>query len=106
VKPDQEVKVDERTLAVGYVANSWAATFLGFALLMDATCRAVFFHEAVWDLLAIVVIGGGISSIYMVRHNVFIPMFGGKRRVFILWLVVTAVVSFTAAFILAMINAR
>lgn len=95
----QSVKVDERTIAVAHTANSWGLNFVLFALLLDVMYRAVAYNEAAWDLLALTVVAGGISSAYMARHKVLGQLFGWRQVVI---MVIAAVVSAIVAAVLAM----
>jgi hypothetical protein len=70
---DQEVKRDERTVAVKNVGYKWAYGFIVFALLIDVCYRSAIFQEAPWDLLALVVVGGAICAIFQVRHKTLGP---------------------------------
>jgi hypothetical protein len=75
------VKADERTAAVAYKANTWGFTFITFALLIDIWYRAAFLGEAAWDLFALLFVSGAISTVYMVRQQVWGQVFGWKRVV-------------------------
>ena len=97
---EQEVKMDERTVAVAHAANSWGLNFITLALLIDVMCRAAFFNEAAWDLLALVVVSGAISSAYMARQKVLGQVFGWKSAIILI--VVAMVVSFVVAAIIPM----
>jgi len=71
-KPDPAYgTIDERTKAVVANGNSWALQFLLFALLLDVICRSLIRKEASWDLMALVIIAGGISTVYQYKHHVF-----------------------------------
>jgi len=43
---------------------------MSFALLGSIAFRALVFHQSTWDLMAIVVAGGGISYAYQGLHRV------------------------------------
>jgi len=49
---DQDVRIDERTMAVARAANTWGFNFISFALLIDIMYRAAVRKEAAWDLFA------------------------------------------------------
>jgi hypothetical protein len=60
----QTVTRDERTVAVENVSSRWGFTFLLFALLVDVAYRGVVYHEAAWDLMALVIVSSGFLTIY------------------------------------------
>ncbi len=62
---------DERTVAVENAGYRWAYLFLYFALLIDVAYRAVFRHEAVGDLLALLIVGGTACMIHQIRQKVW-----------------------------------
>lgn len=95
----QNVKPDERTVAVAHAANTWGLNFILFALLLDVMYRAVAYDEAAWDLLALTIVSGGITTVYMARHKVLGQLFGWKQ---VAVLVIAAVVSSIVAAIFAM----
>jgi hypothetical protein len=61
---------DERTVAVEQASYRFAYVFITFALLLDVMFRGLVRGEAAWDLLAIVIVGGAISSLYQWRHKI------------------------------------
>jgi hypothetical protein len=95
----QLLKSDDR-LAVILRGNTWAYNFIAFGLLLDIMYRAMVFHEAAWDLLALVVASGAISLVYAARHNVLTL---NRKTVAILGLV--ALIAAVVSFILATTNA-
>jgi hypothetical protein len=64
------VRRDERTVAVENASYRWAYSLLTYALLVDVMCRAWFRHEAAWDLMALVVVGGVVASVYQARQRI------------------------------------
>ena len=60
---------DERTVAVENASYKWAYSFLCFALLIDVMYRGMVRHEAAWDLLALVIVGGAICAVYQARQK-------------------------------------
>jgi len=66
---EQTLERDERTVAVENASYRWAAYFFSYALLIDAAYRGWMRHEAAWDLMALVVLGGGISIYYQGRQK-------------------------------------
>jgi hypothetical protein len=91
----QSVKADERTVAVAHAANTWGLNFISFALLIDIMYRGVVFHEAAWDLFALLGASGAISTVYMARHKVLGQVLGWK----------VAIIGAVAAFVVAAIAA-
>ena len=67
----QSVVRDERTVAVENTSYKWALIFLLFALLFDVMYRAMFRHEAAWDLIALVAVTGNGCAIYKVRQKIW-----------------------------------
>lgn len=65
------VERDERTVAVENASHRWAYTFVSFGLLIDVVCRGVFRHEAAWDLLALVFVGGAVITIHQIRQKIW-----------------------------------
>src|ERR1700693_3054496 len=60
----QSVERDERTVAVENASYRWAYLLLTYALLVDVIYRSLIRHEATWDLLALVVVGGAVCTVY------------------------------------------
>ena len=67
---NNQVERDERTVAVEKASYSLAYIFMGFALLLDVAYRSFKLGQSSFDLLAIVVLSGIISTIYQARHKV------------------------------------
>ena len=61
---------DERTLTVENASYRWAYHVISFGLLVIVAYRSFTWHEASWDLLALVVIGGVVASGYQLSHRV------------------------------------
>ena len=94
----QSVKADERTVAVLYASNTWGLNFMCFALLIDIMYRNVVFHEAAWDLFALLGVSGAISMVYLARHKVLGQVFGWKVMLLV------GVVAFVAAVVAVIIT--
>jgi hypothetical protein len=84
------VVCDERTVAVENAGYRWACTFMSFGLLLAACYRSFVLHESTWDLLALVILGGGVGTTYQATHKIL-----GRR-----WLVV-----FVSAFVVGAVIA-
>jgi hypothetical protein len=61
---------DERTTAVENASYRVAYGFVAFAVLLDVIYRSGVRGEAPWDLLAIVIVSGIGSSLYLARYRV------------------------------------
>jgi hypothetical protein len=66
----QAVERDERTVAVENASYRWAYLLLTYALLVDVIYRSLARHEATWDLLALVVVGGAVCTVYQARQKI------------------------------------
>lgn len=66
----QSVNRDERTVAVENASYRWAYSLLTYALLVDVMCRSLIRHEAAWDLMAFVVVGGVFTAVYQARQKI------------------------------------
>lgn len=64
------VQRDERTVAIENASYRWAYLALSFGLLVIVAYRSLVHHEAPWDLLLLVVLGGGIGTAYQGSHHV------------------------------------
>jgi hypothetical protein len=65
----EAVERDERTVAVENASYRWAYGVLSYALLVDVMYRSLVRHEAAWDLMALVIVGGAICSVYQARQK-------------------------------------
>jgi uncharacterized membrane protein len=68
---------DERTVVVEDASYRITYLFLAFALLLDVMYRSLVRQEASWDLLAIIVFAGAVSTVYQWRHKVLTGMARG-----------------------------
>jgi hypothetical protein len=64
------VQRDERTVAVENASYRWAYMLLTYALLLDVMYRGLARHEAAWDLLALVIVGGFVCAVYQARQKI------------------------------------
>jgi hypothetical protein len=64
------VERDERTVAVENASYRWAYGLLTYALLVDVMCRSLIRHEAAWDLMALVIVGGAFCGAYQARQRI------------------------------------
>jgi hypothetical protein len=65
-----QVVRDERTTIVEDASYRIAYGFITFALLLDVMYRSLVSKQAPWDLLAIVITAGAISTLYQWRHQI------------------------------------
>jgi hypothetical protein len=65
----QVVERDERTVAVENASYRWAYGVLSYALLVDVMFRSLVRREAAWDLMALVILGGAICTVYQARQK-------------------------------------
>jgi hypothetical protein len=63
------VERDERTVAVENASYRWAYGLLSYALLVDVMYRSLARGEAAWDLMALVVVGGAVCTVYQARQK-------------------------------------
>ena len=61
---------DERTTAVENASYRWGYLFLSFGLLAVVMYRSFVRQEASWDLLALVVISGFVTTVYQALRAV------------------------------------
>ena len=87
-----DVHRDERTLHVENASYRWAFHVFAYGLLLIVAYRSYVAKEAAWDLLALVVVGGTVASVYQWTHDILT-----KRSA------ATAVVGIVLAALLAMI---
>lgn len=66
----QDVVRDERTIATENASYRLATLFMSFGLLLDVAWRSFHLGEAPWDLMALIVLGGVVSSVYQGSHHV------------------------------------
>ena len=90
---DESVKRDERTMAVENASFRGGFTFLLFALLADVAYRGLFRNEAAWDLMGLVIVSSGLSTICQARQKIW-----GRG-----WLWKMTLIGFVAAIVAAVI---
>lgn len=81
------VERDERTTAVENAGYRWSSLVLSFGLLADIAFRSFSRGEEPWDLMALVLLGGGVNAAYHAMHRVV------YRR----WIVLAAITMIAAA---------
>jgi hypothetical protein len=80
---------DEQTTGFEGASYRWAYLTLAFGTLLSVAYRAFILQENSWDLLALVLLSGGVMTIYQGRHQLL------SRR----WVLVTGGAMLLAAVI-------
>jgi len=65
-----DVVRDERTLSVENASYRWGYLFLAFGILLIAAYRGLIQHIGSWELLALVMASGVVTTLYQGRHRV------------------------------------
>ena len=68
---NNKVEKDERAIDVEKASYSLGYKVMAFAILIDVIYRSMKMGEAPWDLLAIVILGGLVSSVYQAQRKVW-----------------------------------
>lgn len=84
---DQTIIRDERTITIENTSYRWGYLLLSFGLLVVVACRSFIWRQSSWDLLALVVLGGVVTTLYQWTHSVL------SRH----WVIVTVVAVLLAA---------
>lgn len=67
---DKSVIRDERTVTVENSSYRWAYMLLSFGLLAIVAYRGFVRQESSWDLLALVVLSGFVTTLYQGVHKI------------------------------------
>jgi len=86
-----EVQKDERTTVVENASYALAYKFVGFALLFDVAYRAYAIGDSSWDLLAILIISGLLTTAYQIRNKI---VNRGWANTFILTITLAGLIAF------------
>lgn len=86
----QEIKRDERTIAVENASYRVAYMVISYGLLAIVTYRGFFLQQTNWDLMALVVLSGGIATFYQGRQKIFAP---GWMRAMLVTMLAAAVLA-------------
>jgi len=65
-----DVVRDERTLSVENASYRWGYLFLAYGVLLIAAYRGLVQRVASWELLALVIVSGLVTTLYQGRHRV------------------------------------
>lgn len=87
----REVQKDERTTFVENASYGLAIKFISFALLFDVAYRAYAKGDASWDLLAILIISGFLTTAFQIRNKI---VNRGWANTFVLTVTVASLVAF------------
>ena len=93
--------IDERTKSIAYQGDVYMGRFLLFAILFDGVYRGFLYGDPLWDLLLIVIIGGGISTFYQIKKKI---LFNGSvsRKGLFLYILITLISAVVAFLIMIM----
>lgn len=64
---------DERTQTVENAGYRWSYYILTYGVLGASAYRSLVLRETTWDLLALVVLGGGVNAVYQASQQVLYP---------------------------------
>lgn len=94
------VERDERTIAVENAGYRWSNLVLSFGLLLLTMYRSLVRHEASWDLLGLVVLGGAVNVAYQWSGHVL------YRRWIVMAIVTFALAAAVAAVMIGLRSLR
>lgn len=67
---DQSIVRDERTVAVENASYRLAYTFISYGVLLIVVYRGFVLNQSSWDLLALVILSGGVATLYQGTHKI------------------------------------
>jgi hypothetical protein len=67
---NRNVDRDERTVAVENASYRWGYRFVSFAVLMSVAYRSYVLKQTSWDLFAIVILGGVVTTVYQRNQRI------------------------------------
>jgi uncharacterized membrane protein HdeD (DUF308 family) len=94
---NQPVLRDERTITIEHSSYRWGYFVITYGLLLIIGLRAFIYKESNWDLMALVILSGLITTAYQALHKIL------SRRwayLFSVTLIVAAVVAVVIGFLL------
>jgi hypothetical protein len=94
---NNDIIKDERTIAVENSSYRWAYIVLSFGLLLDVAYRGWMKNESSWDLLALIILSGLITTLYQAGKKIV-------TRRWILWAVVTALIAAVVSAVLILVR--
>ena len=89
---DEPVESDERTTAIENAGYRWAYLFLSFGILVIVAVRGSMIGKASWDLLALVVLSGGMHFAFRAFHGALYKRLAFRVAVALIAAAVLAVV--------------
>ena len=94
---DQPVLRDERTITIEHSSYRWGYFVVTYGLLLIIAFRAFIYKESNWDLMALVILSGLITTAYQGLHKIL-----SRRWVyfFSVTLLIAAVVAVVVGFLL------
>jgi hypothetical protein len=66
----QVVDRDERTVSVENASYRVAYLVLSYGVLLSVMFRSFMYRESAWELMALVVLTGGVATAYQASHHV------------------------------------
>lgn len=64
---------DERTQIVENAGYRWSYYILTYGVLAASAYRSLILRETAWDLLALVVLGGVVNTVYQASRRILYP---------------------------------
>jgi len=86
----QPVFRDERTISIENASYRLGYMVISFGLLLIVAWRSFFFQESNWDLMALVIIGGMVTTAYQAFQRTI------NRRWLLIALIIAGVAALTA----------
>ena len=96
-KDKNEIQRDERTVTVENSSFSLGYKFVCFALLFDVAYRAFKNGEPSWDLMAIVILSGVLTTAYQARNKI---LNRALARNFILTMIIASIAAILVVIVL------
>jgi hypothetical protein len=93
--PKSPILRDERTDFVENTSYRWAYHLLSYGLLASVAYRSFVKNESSWDLLALVIAGGAVATLYQGTHRVL-----SWRWAILTWAGVVLAVAIAASIVL------
>lgn len=96
---NQSVIRDERTVVIENASYRLAYLVMSFGLLASVAYRSFMLQQSSWDLMALVVLGGVMATLYQGAHKVL------SRR-WMMAIVITVMIAGLIAFVFALLQLR
>jgi hypothetical protein len=72
------VERDERTVSVENASYRWAFLVLVYGVLVSIIYRGYVYRESAWDLMALVIVSGGIANAYQASGQILSKRWLGR----------------------------